>query len=45
MKMIVELAALVPMQAQFADQLLVSGQPLGLTRDVAEDGGVRRHDG
>ena len=45
MKMIVELAALLPVQAQFSDQLLVSSLALGLAGDVFQDGAVGEHDG
>jgi hypothetical protein len=41
--MIIQVATFFAMQAQFADELLVSGLALGLAGDVGEDDGVREH--
>ena len=41
--MIVQFTALFAMQAEFADQLFVSGLALGLAGNVGEDGGIRNH--
>ena len=43
LQMLIEFAAFLAVQAEFADELLESGLALGLAGDVFEDGGVGEH--